>query len=125
MSAVVPFQPMAELFERSLSIRHVYGEPVHHGDLTVIPVAQVAYGFGGGMGRPGRGRRPASSGTGESDQGQPEGGGGGGARLTPVGAIEIGPHGTRFIPYRPMRPLVRAFAIGLAAGLIVGRRRGA
>ena len=58
MSSPAPFEPIAELLERSLSIRHVYGEPVHHGDTTVIPVAQVAYGFGAGGGRtPGRIRK--------------------------------------------------------------------
>ena len=58
MSSPAPFAPIAELLERSLSIRHVYGEPVHHGDTTVIPVAQVAYGFGAGGGQgPGRSRK--------------------------------------------------------------------
>ena len=51
MSSPAPFEPIAELLERSLSIRHVYGEPVQHGDTTVIPVARVVYGFGAGGGR--------------------------------------------------------------------------
>ena len=46
MSSPAPFEPIADLLERSLSIRHVYGEPVRRGDTIVIPVAQVAYGFG-------------------------------------------------------------------------------
>ena len=40
MSSPIPIGPIAELLERSLSIRHVYGEPVRHGDTTVVPVAQ-------------------------------------------------------------------------------------
>jgi hypothetical protein len=48
MSSPVPFEPIAALLERSLNIKHVYGEPVQHGDTTVIPVAQVAYRFGAG-----------------------------------------------------------------------------
>ena len=36
MSSPAPFEPIAELLERSLSIRHVYGEPVNHGDTTVL-----------------------------------------------------------------------------------------
>ena len=51
MSVTTPFEPIAEVFERNLSVRHVYAEPVHHGDTTVIPVAKVAYGFGAGAGR--------------------------------------------------------------------------
>lgn len=46
MSSPAPFGRIAELLERSLSIPHVYGEPVHYRDTTVIPVAQVAYAFG-------------------------------------------------------------------------------
>ena len=58
MSSPAPFEPIAQLLERSLSIRHVYGEPVNHGDTTVIPVAQVVYAFGAGGGQaPGRPRK--------------------------------------------------------------------
>ncbi len=48
MSGTVPLKPIAELIERSLSIRHVYGEPMTHGDTTVIPVAEVMFAFGAG-----------------------------------------------------------------------------
>jgi len=37
-----PVQRIAELFERNLSIRHVYAEPVRNGDVTVIPVAKAS-----------------------------------------------------------------------------------
>ena len=82
MSNPAPFAPIAELLERSLSIRHVYGEPVQRGDTTVIPVAKVAYGFGAGGGRgPGRGR-PHAIAEGVADEpgrtdAQGAGGGGG------------------------------------------------
>ena len=40
MSSPAPFEPIAELLERSLSIKHVYGEPVQHGDTAgVVPGA--------------------------------------------------------------------------------------
>ena len=124
MSVSTPFEPIAGVFERNLNIRHVYAEPVHHGDTTVIPVAKVAYGFGAGGGRrparrteqaPGSSARP----NGAEAQG---GGGGGGARLTPIGALEIGPHGTRFIRYNEVPRLAGALAIGLAVGVLVGSR---
>jgi uncharacterized spore protein YtfJ len=126
MSSFAPFEPVAALLERSLTIKHVYGEPVHHGDTTVIPVAHVAFGFGAGGGRAPGGTRngpiePAS------DNGQPEAqgeGGGGGGWITPVGALEIGPHGTRFVKFRPLAPLLSAAAIGVLAGWLLGRRRG-
>ena len=127
MSSPAPFQPIAELLERSLSIRHVYGEPVLRGDTTVIPVAQVAYGFGAGGGRgPARLRKAAS------DESPPDAetpseaqgaGGGGGVRMTPIGALEISPEGTRFIHFHPLLPLLGAGAVGMVAGWLLARRR--
>ena len=126
MSSPAPFESIAELLERSLSIRHVYGEPVLHGETTVIPVARVAYGFGAGGGRgPGR----ITSGldkSAASENSHPEAqgaGGGGGVRMTPVGALEISPQGTRFIRYRPLASLFGAAALGLAVGWLLVRRR--
>ncbi len=124
MSSPAPFEPIAELFERSLSIRHVYGEPVHHGEMTVIPVAQLAYGFGAGGGR--RLRKNGAVDNPAHKDAPPDAhgaGGGGGARMTPVGALEIGPHGTRFIHFHPLPPLLGAGALGLVLGWLLARRR--
>ena len=52
----------------------IFGVPVERGDVTVIPVAKAAYGFGGG------------SGTRSGEEGS---GAGGGVRVAPVGYIEI------------------------------------
>jgi uncharacterized spore protein YtfJ len=124
MSVTTPFEPIAQVFERNLSIRHVYAEPVHHGDTTVIPIAKVAYGFGGGAGR-----RPAlrsgqgpDSGAAPTDAEAQGGGGGGGARLTPIGALEIGPRGTRFVRYNELTRLAGVFALGLGVGVLLGSR---
>ena len=129
MSSPAPFEPIAQLLERSLSIRHVYGEPVNHGDTTVIPVAQVVYAFGAGGGQaPGRPRKYGSSSS-DSPPGmdtRPDAqgaGGGGGVRMTPVGALEIGPQGTRFVHCHPLTPWLSAGALGLVAGWLLGRRR--
>jgi uncharacterized spore protein YtfJ len=126
MSNPAPFAPIAELLERSLSIRHVYGEPVQRGDTTVIPVAKVAYGFGAGGGRgPGRGR-PHAIAEGVADEpGRTDAqgaGGGGGVRMTPVGALEIGPQGTRFVHFHRVPPLLGAAALGVLLGWVLARR---
>jgi uncharacterized spore protein YtfJ len=127
MSSPAPFGPIAELLERSLSIRHVYGEAVHHGEKTVIPVAAVAYGFGAGGGSaPGRARKHASDETppGKDAPDDAQGaGGGGGVRMTPVGVLEIGPDGTRFIQFHPWARWFGAAAVGLAAGWLLAQRR--
>ena len=129
MSSPAPFGPIAELIERSLSIRHVYGEPVQHGDTTVIPVAQVAYGFGAGGGQ-GPARVPSGAdGSVPREDSRPDAqgaGGGGGVRMTPVGALELGPQGTRFVRFRPLTPWFGGAALGLAVGWLLARgRRGA
>ena len=124
MSVTTPFEPIAEVFERNLSVRHVYAEPVHHGDTTVIPVAKVAYGFGAGGGRrpvPRSGGMAASTAEAAGAEAQ-GGGGGGGARLTPIGALEVGPRGTRFIRYNELPRLAGAFALGLGAGVLLASR---
>ena len=110
MSSDDPLKPIAEIFERSLSIRQVFGEPVRQGETTVIPVARVAYAFGAGGGSAGD-RHPEAGGA----------GGGGVARMTPVGALEIGPQGTRFVRFRPLAPMLGAIALGLAVGWALGR----
>ena len=124
MSVTTPFEPIAEVFERNLSVRHVYAEPVHHGDTTVIPVAKVAYGFGAGGGRrPGPRSGGMAASTAEAAGAEAQGGGGGGgARLTPIGALEVGPRGTRFIRYNELPRLAGAFALGLGAGVLLASR---
>ena len=101
-------QSLQDLIERNLSIRHVYGEPVVSGDTTVIPVASAAFAFGGGEGR---------------SEKQEGGGGGGAVRMSPVGALEIGPRGTRFVRFPLWGPLLGAATVGFAAGLLIARLR--
>jgi uncharacterized spore protein YtfJ len=122
MSATTPFEPIAGVFERNLSVRHVYAEPVRHGDTTVIPVAKVAYGFGAGSGRRPAARSKVGSSTEPAEAEAQGGGGGGGARLTPIGALEIGPRGTRFIRYDELPRLAGVFALGLGAGVLLASR---
>jgi uncharacterized spore protein YtfJ len=92
----------------------VFGEPVERGDLTVIPVAKVRAGFGGGTGS-----MPSSDGEGEGS------GGGGGFTASPLGFIEIGPSGATFrriqdpVAYGPL-----AVAGGIAAWFILRGLRG-
>ena len=86
----------------------VFGDPVERDEITVIPVARAAWGFGGGSGN-------APEGGGE--------GGGGGAAAWPVGYIEIRGSETRFRPIFDLRPFVMIGALGLAAGLIAAARR--
>ncbi|GAA1639436.1 hypothetical protein GCM10009733_040750 [Nonomuraea maheshkhaliensis] len=71
-----------ELMEQSkdaATVNRVFGEPIHHGDIVIIPVARVAQGGGGGRGQ------------GRSEKGEEGGGSGGGFGFsaTPAGVYVL------------------------------------
>jgi uncharacterized spore protein YtfJ len=110
--------PLSGLVERLTGSKLCYGEPIRDAGRTVIPVARVRAAGGMGFGR------------GPVDQG---GGGGGGGNLdaVPLGYIEIGPEGTRFVRIEDPEAVTRAIrtvttaAVTLAtafAGLRAARR---
>lgn len=96
---------LADKLGARASAQAVYGEPVTRGDVTVIPVAEIAYGFGGGVGLDATAAK-----TGEG------GGGGGGAAARPRGFIVI-TDGTA--AYRPIRDPWTTVVVPLAA-LVIG-----
>jgi uncharacterized spore protein YtfJ len=67
--------------------RMIYGEPVEHDGVVVIPVGKLRWALGGGEGRD---SAEESSGSGS--------GGGGGILMSPVGFIEIKDGTARFKP---------------------------
>jgi uncharacterized spore protein YtfJ len=102
---------LQELF-RSLvnqaGTKSVYSDPISSEGRTVVPVAKVRCGFGGGSGR-----KPGDKGEG--------GGGGGGFVAKPVGYIEVSAHGTRFIPIVDPWDLALAAGVGIFLGMLVGK----
>ena len=115
MSIQQLFSSFAERLQSSASVKTVYGDPMVVEGKTIIPVARVAYGFGGGSGT-----RKSDA---ESEGGQEGGGGGGGVSASPVGVVEITPEGTRFIPFEDRKKLAAVLLIGLLLGVRLGRRR--
>jgi len=77
----------------------VYGPPIEKNGVTLVPVAKVRYGFGGGTGRK------------QNEQGV---GGGGGAQVLPLGFIEVRSEGASFHRIRDTTGLALMF---LAAGI--------
>jgi len=87
-----------------LNIKTIFGEPLHEGETTLIPVAEATLGFGFGYGS-----GPASK-PDEVDEQVPEaglldeaekkeamgGGAGGGGKVRPLGYIKIDADGVRF-----------------------------
>ena len=90
----------------------VFGEPIERGNITIVPVAKVRWGFGGSSGAEEPGKLVG-------------GGGGGGVGVTPVGFIEIEGNETRYRPIREPSSYVPLVIAGGVAGcfLLRGLRR--
>ena len=120
---------MAERVGGKASVRSVFGDPIERDGFTIIPVAKVRWGFGGGAGGPiavGVGRisgSPFSDATSSSEDGAGASagtGGGGGVAADPVGYLEIGPDGATFIPIVSARPSAGfLLAAGATAALVL------
>jgi uncharacterized spore protein YtfJ len=93
-------------------VRTVFGEPVTHGDRTVIPVARVTanYGFGAGSGQ-GEGKEEHQRGSG--------GGGGGRVKASPIGYIEITNGSAHFVPIIDRTTMLTTLASVAAVALIL------
>lgn len=68
MESQALLQSLKESIVSQASVKAIYGEPISAQGKTIIPVAKIMYGFGGGAGTGGVGDRSARG----------EGGGGGG-----------------------------------------------
>lgn len=100
----------------------VYGESREVHGKTIIPVALVAYMFGGGEGS---GTGPHHNGSGEARAGS-GGGGGGMVRVLPVGVLEVTDYETRLVPIidwtRIITTGITALGIWMALRTIFRRR---
>jgi uncharacterized spore protein YtfJ len=97
---------LGDNFAARANAKSVYGEPIHAGSRTVIPVAQVGYLLGATSG----GRNGETVGGGS---------GGGGVVARPVGYIEITDAGARYVELSSVKRLIAAVAIGFAAGCLL------
>lgn len=90
-----------------LTVKRVFGEPIHHNDVRVIPVARVRGGGGGGGGS-----APDGDGTG--------GGGGFGMMASPAGVYVIkGSHVTWHPATNPERTALAGIAFAAFAVLAI------
>jgi uncharacterized spore protein YtfJ len=97
---------LADLREKA-SIKAVFGEPVTAEGRTVIPVAEVAYGFAMGAGY-----GPVAEG--EEEEAPQRAGGGGGVKAHPLAVVEVTPEGTS------VEPVIDEQKVTLAGALLAG-----
>jgi uncharacterized spore protein YtfJ len=105
-----------EHLQTTASVKTVYGDPVMVDGKTIIPVARVALGFGGGTGHKkvdsAHGNEPAADEAGE--------GAGGGVSAKPIGVVEISGQETKFIPFAQTKKLAISALVGSGIGLGLG-----
>ncbi|MBX0290376.1 hypothetical protein K3G63_07995 [Hymenobacter sp. HSC-4F20] len=110
-------QTFANQFTHNAGARTVFGEPIVLPYATVVPVARVVYGLGGGFGA---GKRLHKPGEDEADTAGSGGGFGGGGMAFPVGVLDIRPKRTRFLPTSRTRHVL----LGVALGFVLTRALG-
>lgn len=123
MSSPTFLESLSDKLQRSATVKAIYGDPIEAGGRTVIPVARISYGLGGGFGtgsanhgKKQNAEQPAGHGEG--------GGGGGGVTVTPLGIVEITQERTRYLPIRSGKGAsAGAFLAGFIAGMLLGKRR--
>ena len=107
-------ESLARSVQDSLTTRTIYGDPITVEGVTVVPVAEVRFGFGGGGGG---GTGPTGD-DGASTGGGNGGGGGGGGGVRPVGFIEITSSGSRWVAVEPPQSTQLLKALNSAARIL-------
>jgi uncharacterized spore protein YtfJ len=115
-------EPMDKILDRlgerigtQASVKAVFGEPTERGDVTVIPVARVRWGFGAGGGSGPVDRAATNGGNVASGTG-----GGGGAMAAPMGYLEIRPTGAVYVPLAsPYANPAMVVAVGLSIAFVI------
>jgi len=116
MSTKDLIESAVEHLRTSASVKTVYGDPVVVDGKTIIPVARVAFGFGGGSGT----KKLPETEDGEQSSDQTGEGAGGGMAAKPVGVVEISGEDTKFVPFAQTKKLAFAGLIGSGIGLVLG-----
>ncbi|WP_197088588.1 GerW family sporulation protein [Rufibacter radiotolerans] len=108
---------VAASLNQNASIKNIFGEPIETQGKTIIPVAQVAMGLGGGYGQ---GNKKTEAGKDASGEGA-----GGGLYAVPKGVFEVTAKKTRFIPVSTSRPFLLGAGLGFLLGWLLFNKRAA
>jgi uncharacterized spore protein YtfJ len=115
-------EPIDKVLERlgekvgaQANVKAVFGDPTERGDVTVVPVARVRWGYGGASGT-----GPVRAGK-SDDQTVANGTGmGGGIMADPMGYLEVRPSGANYVPLAApyLNPLM-VLASGLSIAFVI------
>jgi uncharacterized spore protein YtfJ len=117
-------ETVSKQFGQNATVKNVYGEPITAHGKTIIPVAKIAMGLGGGKGVSNKDKKMTT------DEAQPVngkegygGGAGGGMYATAKGVYEVTEKGTRFIPANAARQLLFAAGIAFFIGRLFAKKK--
>ncbi len=102
---------------KKANVNAVFGKPVTAEDRTIIPVAEIGYGFAMGFGQgPAAEEETAEEAAEETGGGGGAGGGGagGGVKARPLAIVEVTPEGTW------VKPIVDEQKVTLAGAMLAG-----
>jgi len=102
---------LVEQSKDSATVKRVFGDPIQHGDILVIPVARIAHGGGGGSGEGRKNEGEAGSGS----------GGGYGVGATPAGVFVVKDSEVRWQPAVDVNRIILGGQIVLVAALLTVR----
>ena len=100
-------QHLIDKVEDFVSTKTVVGEPVYHGDITIIPLMDVSLGIGTGL---------ASANS--SPKARDGGGGAFGAKMTPVAMLVINDGDVRILSVKPQESSSGSKLIDMIPGIL-------
>ncbi len=114
--------------QKDANVKTAYGDPIEVNGRTIIPVAKVFYGLGGGQGgpeieieeRPAEEEQDAKVEAEDNESAKTEYGGyggGGGLGVFPMGYVEILPEGTQYVDFHEKTKYLTALIGGVLAGI--------
>lgn len=134
------FKELTENLKETADVRKVFGEPVTLEKRTIIPVAEIKLGVGGGgsieddKNKDEKEEEKKVEEIAEAGEEKEEVkkkdvkiknkggmGGGAGAKITPIGYIELTPEGSEFKSIHSKLKLIGVFAAGYFASKIIGK----
>jgi uncharacterized spore protein YtfJ len=109
-------ETLAVRFGQNASVNNVFGDPITVQGKTIIPVARIAFGLGGGYGHNGKHKKALVNSEEPQDIKEEGAGGGGGMYATPIGVYEVSGKCTRFIPSSATKQFLMVAVLAFIAG---------